>query len=93
MWDEYDKVVTERDEAVDRAERAEARANGLDEVNEMYKTMLRSKDKKLTALETKIVKLQEALERFAKIDLDSPIGDDIAWNILNARAALKGGDQ
>ena len=34
-------------------------------------------------------RLREALQRFAKIDLTSPIGDEIAWDILNARAALE----
>lgn len=35
--------------------------------------------------------LREALERFAKIDLTGPIGNAIAWDILNARAALNHG--
>lgn len=35
-------------------------------------------------------RLRDALERFAKLDLTSPIYDAIAWDILNARAALKG---
>ena len=33
--------------------------------------------------------LRDALARFAKIDLTSPSGNDIAWDILNARAALE----
>lgn len=36
-------------------------------------------------------RLREALERFAKIDMTGPFGDSIGWDILNARAALKGG--
>ena len=37
-------------------------------------------------------RLRDALERFAKLDLTSPIGDAIAWDILHARAVLKGGE-
>jgi len=35
-------------------------------------------------------RLRDALERFAKIGLASPIGQTIAWDILHARAVLKG---
>ena len=38
-------------------------------------------------------RLRDALERFAKLDLTSPIGDAIAWDILHARAVLKGGEE
>ncbi len=42
-----------------------------------------------------IVELKDALERFSKIDLTGPIGNEIAWDILNARSVLsstKGGE-
>lgn len=34
--------------------------------------------------------LRNALERFSKIDPYSTIGDALSWDILNARAVLKG---
>lgn len=43
--------------------------------------------------EAKNKRLRDALERFAKLDLTSPISDAIAWDILNARAALKAGEE
>jgi uncharacterized protein (DUF3084 family) len=43
--------------------------------------------------EAKNKRLRDALERFAKLDLTNPISDAIAWDILNARAALKAGEE
>ena len=45
-------------------------------------------DLRVEAMRNENTKLRNALERFAKIDLTGPIGNEIAWDILNARAVL-----
>ncbi len=37
-----------------------------------------------------VERLKNALQRFANIDMTGPVFDSIAWDILNARAVLRG---
>jgi Lar family restriction alleviation protein len=42
------------------------------------------------ALKVELIRLKMALERFAKLDLNTPNFSNIGWDILNARAVLRG---
>ena len=54
-----------------------------------YKRDLTAATERADKAEAEVKRLREALERFARIDLTGPVGDAIAWDILNARAALR----
>lgn len=84
-----------------RAEKAEAKASGLDEMSEMYKGMLRAKDANLLALESENKRLEaenkrlrEALENITELGLQHlPVDKRWGTAFAFAREALKGGEE
>ena len=66
---------------------AELMGSGITYAKMKSRDAVRAEYIRLTA---ELAAAREALERFAKMDLTSPIGNEIALDILNARAVLGG---
>lgn len=69
---------------------AELMGSGITYAKMKSEDAVRAEYIRLTA---ELAAARKALERFAKMDLTSPIGNEIAWDILNARAVLGGKDE